>query len=43
LQSSFVICVPMYAMHVLRNVKGIMLTIARDVHKHAATAPRNVE
>jgi hypothetical protein len=30
-------------MHVLRNVKGTTLTIARDAHKHAAIALRNVE
>jgi hypothetical protein len=27
----------------LENVKGIMLTIAKDAHKHVAAVPRNVE
>jgi hypothetical protein len=30
-------------MHVLRNAKGTMLTIAKDVHKYAAAAPKNAE
>jgi hypothetical protein len=28
---------------VLRNVKGTMLTIAKDVHRHAVAALKNVE
>jgi hypothetical protein len=31
------------AIHVLRNVKGTMLTTASNVHKHAADALRNAE
>jgi hypothetical protein len=30
-------------MHVLRNVKGTMLIIAKDAHKHAAAVLKNVE
>jgi hypothetical protein len=30
-------------MHVLKNVKGTTLIIARNVHKHVVTAPENVE
>jgi hypothetical protein len=30
-------------MHVLRNVKGTMLTIAKDAHKHVAAVLKNVE
>jgi len=43
LQSSFATYAPTSAMHVLRNVKGTMLTTARDAHKHAAAVPKNVE
>jgi hypothetical protein len=30
-------------MHVLRNVKGTMLTTAKDAQKHAAAVLKNVE
>jgi hypothetical protein len=30
-------------MLVLRNVKGMKLTIVKDVHKHAVAVPKNVE
>jgi hypothetical protein len=30
-------------MHVPKNAKDTTLTTARDAHKHAATAPKNVE
>jgi hypothetical protein len=30
-------------MHVLRNVKGTMLIIAKDARKHAAAVLKNVE
>ena len=43
MQSSFAICVQTSAMHVLRNVKGIMLITAKDAHKHAAAALKNAE
>ena len=43
LQSNFAICVLTSVMHVLRNVKGTMLTTAKDAHKHAAAVLKNVE
>ncbi len=35
--------VPTYAIHVLRNVKDMMLIIARDVVKHAVGVLKNAE
>jgi hypothetical protein len=43
LQNSYAAYVLTYAMHVLRNVKGTMLTIAKDVHRYAVAALKNVE
>jgi galactokinase/mevalonate kinase-like predicted kinase len=43
LQSSFAIYALTSAIHVLRNVKGTMLTIAKDAHRYAATALTNAE
>ena len=34
---------PIYAIHVLKNVKDTMLTIVRDAHKRAADVLRNAE
>jgi hypothetical protein len=33
----------MSAMHVLKNVKDMMLTTASNARKHVATVPKNVE
>ena len=43
MQSSFAAYVLISVMHVLKNVKPIMLTIAKDVRKHVAAVPKNVE
>jgi hypothetical protein len=43
LQSGFAASVLTYAMLVLRNVKGITLTIARDAHKCAEAVLKNAE
>jgi hypothetical protein len=42
-QSSIVCCVLTFVMHVLKNAKDMMLTIAKSAHRHAATAPKNAE
>jgi hypothetical protein len=39
----FAACALTSAMLVLRSVKGTILTIARDAHRCAETAPKNVE
>jgi len=41
--ASFAICALTSAMLVLRSVKGTMLTIARDAHRCAEAAQKNVE
>jgi hypothetical protein len=43
LQSSFATYALTSVMHVLKNVKGTMLTTAKDAHKHAAAVLKNVE
>jgi hypothetical protein len=43
LQSNFATYALTSVMHVLRNVKGTMLIIAKDAHKHAAAVLKNVE
>jgi hypothetical protein len=43
LQNSFAASAPIYAMLVPENVKGTMLTTAKDVLRHAAAVLKNVE
>jgi hypothetical protein len=43
LQSGFAAYVLISVMHVLKNVKRIILTIAKDARRHATTALKNVE